>query len=210
MKPVLIYTLPQTGSNFLSWCFNNVFENVVMTHDKDREYTNGKEINYKSYYVFVSVRKPQDTIKSSLLAIIEQDNVIPEPEILVMEIEELIKKQTDYFIDILNNKKFFIMIFESFTINFKATLFKIMDNKNNKFLVTRKDILKKSLSLESALDAIIEEGREDPIRYPREKSLLGEKEIDMALKNEIIKEKLIVLEALYRRVLERSYYQSLT
>jgi hypothetical protein len=66
------------------------------------------------------------------------------------------------------------------------------------------------LSLESALDAIIEEGREDPIRYPREKSLLGEKEIDMALKNETIKEKLIVLEALYRRVLERSYYQSLT
>lgn len=210
MKPVLIYTLPKTGSNFLVWCFRQVFENVVMTHDKDREYTNGKEINYKSYYVFVSVRKPQDTIKSSLLAIIEQDKAIPEQEILVREIEVLIEKQTNYFIDILNNKKFFIMIFESFTRNFKATLFKIMDNKNNKFLVMRKDILKKSLSLENALEAIIEEGREDTIRYPREKSLLGEKEIDMALKNQIIKEKLIALEELYQRVLNRSYYQSFT
>jgi hypothetical protein len=210
MKPVLIYTLPQTGSNFLVWCFRQVFENVVMTHDKDREYTNGKEINYKSYYVFVSVRKPQDTIKSSLLAIIEQDKAIPEQEILVREIEVLIEKQTNYFIDILNNKKFFIMIFESFTRNFKATLFKIMDNENNKFLVMRKDILKKSLSLENPLEAIIEEGREDTIRYPREKSLLGEKEIDMALKNQIIKEKLIALEELYQRVLNRSYYQSFT
>jgi hypothetical protein len=210
MKPVLIYTLPQTGSNFLSWCFNHVFENVVMTHNKDRANTDGEEINYKAYYVFVSVRKPQDTIKSSLSALIEKDKVIPEPEILVREVEVLIKKQTDYFIDILNNKKFFIMTFESFTKNFKASLFKIMDNDNNKFLVMRKDILKKSLDLEDALESIIKQGKEDPIRYPREKSLLGAKEIDMALKNETIKEKLIVLEALYRRVLERSYYQSLT
>ena len=71
-RPPLIYTIERSGTNFICHGFNYIFLNPVSTHDKNKKFTFGEDIDYKKYRVFSTIREPKELLLSEIYALYEQ------------------------------------------------------------------------------------------------------------------------------------------
>jgi hypothetical protein len=195
-KKTMIYTVTRTGSNFLAQAFFVFCPTVILTHNKDRLGTDGKEIDYKEYDVFVSLRKPKDTLLSNLYA----DNPISEEQI-EYAINKLINKNIEYFNIVLRNPEFYIMKFEDFTTDTKNVFLKLQKDKN--YDVSVKRTINNYPFYNHPLETILENKDTDPIRYPRIKDKAKLEKFENIVNSESVKSQLVDLEKLYDQVLER-------
>ena len=195
-KKTMIYTVTRTGTNFLAHAFFVFCPTVILTHDKNRLGTDGEEIDYKEYDVFVSLRKPKDTLLSNLYA----DNPISEEQI-DYALNKLINKNIEYFTIILTNPEFYIMKFEDFTTDTKNVFLKLQKDKN--YDVSVKKTINNYPFFNHPLETILENKDTDPIRYPRIKDKAKLEKFENIVNSEKVKSMLVDLEKLYDRVLDR-------
>lgn len=195
-KKALIYTIPRTGTNFLSYAFNVICPKVVMTHDYNREGTFGEKIKIEEYDVFVSLRKPKDSLESNLIA----DNPISKEEI-DERIDHLINENIKYFNIILENKNFYIMNFEHFTVNTKNVFLKLQEDKG--YHPYTRETINTSEFFKNPISFINQDKEADLTRYPRAKDEEKLKKFREIANSEIVKSQLVDLEKLYYQVLDR-------
>jgi hypothetical protein len=195
-EKTMIYTLTRTGSNFLAQAFFVFCPTVIITHDNNRLGTNGEKIDYKEYDVFVSLRKPKDTLLSNLYA----DNPISKEQINYA-INKLISINTEYFNIVLRNPEFYIMKFEDFTTDTKNVFLKLQKDKN--YDVSVKRTINNYPFFNHPLETILENKNTDRRRYPRIKDKEKLEKFDNIVNSESVKSQLVDLEKLYDQVLER-------
>lgn len=195
-KKTMIYTVERTGTNFLAQAFFVFCPTVILTHDKNRLGTTGEAIDYKEYDVFVSLRKPKDTLLSNLYA----NDPISEEQIQYA-VNKLINKNIEYFNIVLRNPEFYIMKFEDFTTDTKNVFLKLQKDKNYDLTVKRK--IKSCSFFNHPLKTILENENTDRMRYPRIKDEARLEKFDNIVNSESVKSQLVDLEKLYDQLLER-------
>jgi hypothetical protein len=195
-KKALIYTIPRTGTNFLSFGLNVICPQVFMTHDHTKKGTVGEKINIKDYDVFVSLRKPKDSLQSNLLA----DNPISEEEIYI-RVNHNIDENIKYFNIVLENKSFYIMKFEDFTTDTKNVFLKLC--KDKKYHPYTEKIINTHKFFEDPMSFIKTNKEADLTRYPRIKNKEKVEQFRKIVNSETVKSQLVYLENLYDQVLDR-------
>lgn len=202
MKPPLLYTLERTGTNFVSYCFNHLYPNIINTHDKNKNNTSGNDIDYRDYSVFVTVRNPTDTLRSSLLYMIEENQQVDfSDEMIFLSCKELIDRQIFYFKDILDHSDFYIMSFEDFTSNTRNVFLKLASDNN--FPEAKIINIQNKSFFENPLDEILSNSTSDKTRFPREKSYIGKDKVDKALELKEIQDYFSLAQSLYIQVMDR-------
>ena len=195
-EKIMIYTLPRTGSNFLSHCFYLFCPTVIITHNKNKIGTDGEAINYKDYDVFVSLRKPKDALSSNLYA----NNPISKEQV-DYNINKLINENIEYFQIILRNQNFYIMKFEDFTTDTKNVFLKLQKDKN--YSTEVKKIINNYPFFKDPLKTILNKKETNPDRYPRIKDEAKLQKFEDIANSETVKSQLVYLEKLYDQVLDR-------
>lgn len=200
MKPILLYTLERTGTNFASYCFYHISNDTITTHNKSKAFTTGKDINYKDYKVFVTVRNPKETLISSLLFMISEYR---HQEDITADAKNLIDKQIVYFNDILDNENFYILSFEDFTTKTKDIFIKLAIDNNLLEIQKTKTKIKDNPFFDDPLSEILNSPTTDKKRYPRDKDYKGIEDVQKTLELKEIKEYLSISESLYNKIIDR-------
>jgi hypothetical protein len=165
-KPPLIYTIERSGTNFISYAFSHIFVNPISTHNKNKKFTNGEDIDYKDYDVFATIRDPKEIIISDIYVLYEENfDFSPSSSEIVYIAKKNCKLQENYLNDLIENKNFYIMPFEYFTKDTYKFFIKFSDENN--FSDDQKQKIQNFIFFKDPLGTILQDKRTDKKRYPR-------------------------------------------
>lgn len=165
-RPPLIYTIERSGTNFISYAFSHIFVNPINTHNKNKKFTDGEDIDYKDYDVFATIRDPKEIIISDIYVLYEENpDFSPLPTEIVYIAKKNCKLQEKYLNDLIENKNFYIMPFKYFTKDTHKFFIKFADENN--FSDIQKQKIEDFDFFKNPLLTISQDKRTDKKRYPR-------------------------------------------
>lgn len=201
-KPPLIYTIERSGTNFISYCFNHIFLNPINTHNKNKKFTTGQDINYKEYKIFATIRDPKDIVVSEIYTLYEQfPNFSLTDTEFIYKAKQLLNKQKYYLNDLINHKDFYIMPFEYFTKDTYNFFIKLA--QENHFSGIQYLKIKENDFFKNPLKIILENESIDKIRYPREYKDQLKKHIEESMNLEDLPNIIDEMNKLYNILLKR-------
>lgn len=201
-RPPLIYTIERSGTNFICHCFNYIFLNPVSTHDKNKKFTFGEDIDYKKYRVFSTIREPKELLLSEIYSLYEQlpDFSLTESE-LIYKAKQILTKQTEYLKDLINHEDFYIMPFEYFTKDTYSFFIRLAEE--NSFSNIQKQKIDYYDFFKNPLADISESSTANKIRYPREYKKEIREYIEKCLKLQELSESIGQVKDLYNILIKR-------
>lgn len=201
-KPPLIYTIERSGTHFISYCFNHVFLNPINTHNKNKKFTYGEDIDYKNYKVFATIRDPKDIVISEMYTLYEEfESFRPNNEEFVYKAKQFLNKQKDYLYDLIEHKDFYIMPFKYFTED-TYTFFVRLAKENSFSDVKYSQIINNSF-FKNPMIEILQDESSNKLRFPREYKEKIRTHIKECMELEDLPEKVEEINKLYRVLLKR-------
>lgn len=201
-KDPLIYTIERSGTNFIAYCFNHIFPNIIVTHNKNKKFTDGEDIDYKDYKIFATIRSPRDIVVSEIYSLHEDfPNFSTTTDEFIRRAEGFLSKQKAYLKDLIDHEDFYIMPFEYFTRDTYNFFVRLAQENNFSGIQYLK--IKDNNFFKDPLKTILENDLIDKKRVPRDYKDAIRNHIQDSMYLQPLQKSLLEADAMYNILLKR-------